>query len=85
MDGDAQRGFVGTAQDVTAWVAANRTKSEFLSKMSHELRTPLNAILGFSQLMHYDQGHPLGPEQRESVDEILTAGHHLLDIVDDDA
>ena len=62
---------------------ANRTKSEFLSKMSHELRTPLNAILGFSQLMHYDKGHPLGPEQRESVDEILTAGHHLLNIVDE--
>ena len=62
---------------------ANRTKTEFLSKMSHELRTPLNAILGFSQLMHYDQGHPLDAQQRESVDEILTAGHHLLNIVDE--
>ncbi len=63
--------------------SANRTKSEFLSKMSHELRTPLNAILGFSQLMHYDKRHPLCQEQRESVDEILTAGRHLLDIVDE--
>ena len=63
--------------------SANRTKSEFLSKMSHELRTPLNAILGFSQLMQYDQRHPLCAEQRESVDEILTAGRHLLDIVDE--
>jgi len=63
--------------------SANRTKSEFLSKMSHELRTPLNAILGFSQLMHYDKRHPLCEEQRESVDEILTAGRHLLDIVDE--
>ena len=63
--------------------SANRTKSEFLSKMSHELRTPLNAILGFSQLMQYDKRHPLCPEQSESVDEILTAGRHLLDIVDE--
>jgi hypothetical protein len=63
--------------------SANRTKSDFLSKMSHELRTPLNAILGFSQLMHYDQRHPLCDEQRESVDEILAAGRHLLDIVDE--
>jgi hypothetical protein len=63
--------------------SANRTKSEFLSKMSHELRTPLNAILGFSQLMHYDKRHPLCDEQRESVDEILSAGRHLLDIVDE--
>src|SRR5207244_8011005 len=31
--------------------AANRAKSEFLSRMSHELRTPLNAILGFAQLL----------------------------------
>ena len=29
--------------------AANRAKSEFLSRMSHELRTPMNAILGFAQ------------------------------------
>ena len=28
--------------------AANRSKSEFLSRMSHELRTPLNAVLGFA-------------------------------------
>ena len=63
--------------------SANRTKSRFLSQMSHELRTPLNAILGFSQLMHYDKRHPLCQEQRESVDEIQSAGRHLLDIVDE--
>ena len=63
--------------------SANRSKSEFLSKMSHELRTPLNAILGFSQLLHYDKRHPLATEQAENVDEILKAGRHLLDIVDE--
>ena len=36
--------------------AANRAKSEFLSRMSHELRTPLNAILGFAQLLELDAG-----------------------------
>ena len=39
--------------------AANRAKSEFLSRMSHELRTPLNAMLGFAQLLELDQRHPL--------------------------
>ena len=28
--------------------AANRAKTDFLSRMSHELRTPLNAVLGFA-------------------------------------
>lgn len=35
--------------------AANRAKSEFLTKISHELRTPLNAILGFTQILARDE------------------------------
>jgi PAS domain S-box-containing protein len=63
--------------------SANQTKSEFLSKMSHELRTPLNAVLGFAQLMLFDSEHDLDPAQRESVNEIIVAGRHLLAIVDE--
>jgi PAS domain S-box-containing protein len=59
---------------------ANRAKSEFLSRMSHELRTPMNSILGFSQLMARG---PLGPEQRRGVDHILTAGRHLLRLINE--
>jgi signal transduction histidine kinase/ActR/RegA family two-component response regulator len=60
--------------------AANRAKSEFLSRMSHELRTPLNAVLGFGQLLEID---PLTAEQRESVGHILKAGRHLLGLIDE--
>lgn len=59
---------------------ANRAKSDFLSRMSHELRTPLNAILGFAQLLDMDE---LDVEQKESVDQILKAGRHLLSLVDE--
>jgi PAS domain S-box-containing protein len=59
---------------------ANRAKSDFLSRMSHELRTPLNAILGFAQLLDMDE---LDPEEKESVDQILKAGRHLLVLVDE--
>jgi PAS domain S-box-containing protein len=59
---------------------ANRAKSDFLSRMSHELRTPLNAILGFAQLLEMDE---LDAEQKESVDQILKAGRHLLSLVDE--
>jgi signal transduction histidine kinase len=57
---------------------ANLSKSQFLSGMSHELRTPLNAILGFGQLLQLDD---LTSQQRQSVDQILRAGHHLLSLI----
>jgi len=59
---------------------ANRAKSEFLSRMSHELRTPLNAILGFGQLL--DLQNPL-PTQRPHLNHILTAGRHLLKLINE--
>ncbi len=62
---------------------ANRAKSQFLSRMSHELRTPMNAILGFGQLLECDTGDPLSPGQKERVDEILKAGKHLLDLINE--
>ena len=62
---------------------ANQAKSEFLSRMSHELRTPMNAILGFSQLLECDTNSPLSPTQHESVHEILHAGTHLLDLINE--
>ena len=60
---------------------ANRAKSDFLSSMSHELRTPMNAILGFGQLMEYDD--TLSAEQRDNVQEILKAGKHLLELINE--
>ncbi len=62
---------------------ANQAKSDFLSRMSHELRTPLNAILGFGQLLEMDLQEPLSEIQRDSVGEIINAGSHLLELVND--
>lgn len=62
---------------------ASRAKSEFLSRMSHELRTPLNAVLGFSQLLESDAEERLSDRQGESVAEILVAGRHLLDLINE--
>jgi PAS domain S-box-containing protein len=59
---------------------ANRAKNEFLSRMSHELRTPLNAVLGFAQLLEMDS---LTPEQRDETAEIIKAGKHLLELVNE--
>lgn len=61
--------------------AANRAKSEFLSRMSHELRTPLNVIFGVSQLLLLEG--PLSADQRRDVEEILGAGEHLLQLINE--
>ncbi len=92
----AVTGMVGTCRDVTQQVAleqlrgekemaerANRAKSEFLSRVSHELRTPLNGILGFAQLMALDQTHPLADDQSRRLDNVLRAGRHLLELIND--
>ena len=59
---------------------ANQAKSEFLSRMSHELRTPLNSVLGFGQLLELEQ---LDAEARKSVEQILKAGRHLLELINE--
>ena len=87
-------GVIGIAREITAQrraaealrqakeeaEQANEAKSEFLSRMSHELRTPLNAILGFGQLLELSN---LDDGKGESVEHILKAGRHLLNLIDE--
>ncbi|MBD0304464.1 MAG: PAS domain S-box protein, partial [Tolypothrix sp. T3-bin4] len=61
--------------------AANRAKSEFLSRMSHELRTPLNAILGFTQVMNRSPSR--STEEQEHLGIISRSGEHLLELIND--
>jgi len=60
---------------------ANKIKSEFLAIMSHELRTPLTAIIGFSELLMEGVLGDLTPEQKDSLQEVINNGEHLLHLI----
>ena len=78
--------YEGTVEDITQRKRveeverANKAKSEFLSRVSHELRTPLNAILGFGQLL--ERQNPT-ETQRPRIRHILSAGKHLLGLINE--
>ena len=78
--------YEGTVEDITERKRveeverASKAKSEFLSRMSHELRTPLNAILGFGQLLERQKPTEV---QRKRIGYILSAGKHLLDLINE--
>lgn len=58
---------------------ANEAKSLFLKTLSHELKTPLNAIIGFGELLQSNV--EADEETIESLNEITSAGHHLLSMI----
>ena len=63
--------------------AALKAKNDFMGSMRHELRTPLNAVIGFSQALKNENHGDLSPEYHEYIDEINSAGEHLLALIND--
>lgn len=59
---------------------SNKAKSRFLATMSHELRTPLNAIFGLSDLLASSR---LSASQYDMIATMRSAGHTLLELIDD--
>jgi signal transduction histidine kinase/DNA-binding response OmpR family regulator len=80
MEADILRRSVELQEANRQLEAANAAKSEFLSRVSHELRTPLTSVLGFGELLSLTE---LDTEQHEWVELVLTAGKHLLALLDD--
>jgi signal transduction histidine kinase len=71
------------AESNVALYESNRLKSEFLANVSHELRTPLNSILGFAELLREQSGGTSEVKSSRYVQNILSAGHNLLDLIND--
>ncbi|MFN7983195.1 MAG: ATP-binding protein [Vicinamibacterales bacterium] len=62
---------------------ASIAKSAFVANMSHELRTPLNAIIGYSEMLKEDAEAEGTTDMAEDLDKVLTAGRHLLSLIND--
>jgi PAS domain S-box-containing protein len=63
--------------------AATRTKSQFLANVSHELRTPLNAIIGLAEMLREEAEDSDDEELVEPLKRIVSAGRHLLHLIND--
>lgn len=61
--------------------AANRVKTEFLSRMSHDIRTPLNGIIGLLKINedHFDNKELVFENQKK----MQAAAKHLLSLIND--
>ena len=62
---------------------AHESKSQLLANLAHELRPPLNSALILSQLLADNGQQNLTPEQVKFARTINSAGHDLLDLLND--
>jgi diguanylate cyclase (GGDEF)-like protein/PAS domain S-box-containing protein len=89
VENEAGRFVISMVQDMTERLRAERAvresqeKSRFLATMSHELRTPLTSILGFGNLLTSESFGTLNERQRRHVQNIVTSGQHLLELVNE--
>lgn len=61
----------------------DRQKSKFVDHISYQLRTPLATIIGFAEMMDGQMFGVLNDRQKDYIASILSASHHLRDLVTD--
>lgn len=74
-------GHVCLLQDMTAEVAVDRAKTNFIGTISHELRTPLTVIRGNADLLLRGLAGPLEEDQRIFVESIRQHANHMTSLV----
>jgi len=60
--------------------SAGEAKAAFLANMSHEIRTPMNGVMG---VLHLLKTEPLSEEGRAMLEEALSCGQMLAELLND--
>ncbi|MGB6066457.1 MAG: histidine kinase dimerization/phospho-acceptor domain-containing protein, partial [Desulfomonilaceae bacterium] len=60
-----------------------QTPQALWAHLRHELRTPLNAIIGYSEMLLGDANDPGLTDYVSDLNQILSAGQQLLEIIND--
>jgi signal transduction histidine kinase len=74
-------GSVCVLQDMTAEVAVDRAKTNFIGTISHELRTPLTVIRGNADLLLRGLAGPVDEEQKIFVESIRQHASNMTSLI----
>jgi signal transduction histidine kinase len=77
----ARLGSVGVLQDMTAEVAVDRAKTNFIATISHELRTPLTVLRGNADLLLRGLMGQLEPEQRTLIETMRSHSINMTSLI----
>jgi signal transduction histidine kinase len=74
-------GEVIVLHDITAEVAVDQAKTDFIATISHELRTPLTVIRGYIDLLMRGTGGELSADQAELLDSVRSRATDMTTLV----
>ncbi len=74
-------GAVAVFHDISREKEMDKAKTEFISLASHQLRTPLTALNWYSETLLAQGVDRLGPEEKNSVEEIHRSSRRMVDLV----
>lgn len=78
----AVRGSVEIIRDISARVALEEEKKDFVSMLSHDLKSPITAIVGSIDLVREERLGPLAESQKEFLDTAVESCAEMVEMID---
>ena len=62
---------------------SNKELESYSYSIAHDLRAPLRTMTAFSQILHEEAGVRLKDAEKDYLQRIVNAGHHMAELIDD--